>query len=523
MRKFHYLLGCALLGACSGGGGGGGTPTPTPTPVPTLNVVLTPSTTSPTASDADSVTSFTVLADFTGTTSDPIFPQFTYDTALFALDGEIVRAGNRYTAKFKSLGGLAANTNNGKISFRLCRDSGCSVSYPGSNQEFTYSFDVKIADWTTRQRNAAHDGYVHATFDPATFAKAWEFAPAAAVAYDPVAARAGTVFLTQRRNDGSHMALALNSATGAERWHYSLGNVSDASGPALAGDQVLFSTMFTSSGNNPTVTLNATTGLFLRNFISAAQWSTFAQPTPFGDAAYIASGYYGNVVYGFDLANGVSLWQANGSGGKTWDGEAPAVDSRYVYYYSGNLDVIDRVTGALVKSIADPFWMWNGYSYGGTPMLGSNNHVIAYSGNGMGTYSSISFPLVDYDVEAGKYRWRTASGYSGTPAVAKGVIYAASNQTSQFDAIDEQTGKVLWSWPLPVGERFAGNVVVTDTLVFVSTDIGVYAIDLAGTHQTKWGVSTPGWLAITPEARLIVVPFNTSPTLPAKVTAWSLR
>ena len=278
--------------------------------------------------------------------------------------------------------------------------------------------------------------------------------------------------------------------------------------------------MFTSSGDNPLVILDSTTGQFKQKLAFASQWSTFAQPTVYEDSAYVASGYYGNQVYAWDIKAFTPTWQASGSGGNTWDGEAPAVDGKYLYYYSGNLDVIDKATGAIVKSIDDPFWQWNGYSYAGTPMIGADNHVVAYSGNGQnagqGTYS-LSFPLVSYNISNGTYRWRTASGYSIIPAVGNGGVYAASNQTLQFNAIDEESGAIKWSWPLPTGEKFAGNIVLTDTLAFVSTDAGVYAIDLT-THATAWSARTPGHLAITPDAQLVV----SSPTS-GMMTAYRLR
>ncbi len=517
MRVVYGLIACGVLAACSGGSGSSGVTQPS---IPTLTVTLTPSSTNRTAQEADSTSNLTVQAAYTGAASDAIYPQFDYDRTVLALDGEIAQSGTTYTAKFKSLSGLSAKRYATTISFKLCRDSACATVYPGSSQSFTDTLDVQLDDWVTRQRNAGHSGYVHATFDPASFVKAWTYLTATGTGFQQTAARLGTVFLTQKLSDGSTVALALDGTTGLERWRYSLGNVYSASGPALAGEQVVISTMVSSSSTNAMVTLNASSGIFARNYLSAAQWSAFAQPTPLGDAVYIASGYYGNVVYAYDMKSAATLWQANGSAGHTWDGEAPAVDNRYVYYYSGNLDVIDRVSGALVKSIVDPFWQWNGYSYGGTPMLGSANHVIAFSGNGMGTYS-VSFPLVDYDIQSGKYRWRTASSYSVIPADAKGVIYAASNQTSAFDALDEQTGAVLWSWTPPSGEQFVGNIVVTDTLAFVSTNQAVYAIDLTTTHQTKWSAKTPGWLTISPDAKLIVSP--TAGTPPAQITAYSLR
>jgi PQQ-like domain len=503
---------CLALCGCGGGGGSSVPIVTTPPiavipPVPTLTVSLTPSVTTPTSTDIESSTTFTVQATYTGDSTDPVVPNLTVDPALYSVEGPITQAGKVFTATLKSKSGLSAKSYQSNIGFRLCKEVACTTIYPGSTQALNLSLDVKIGDWTTRQRNSAHNGFVRVVLDATKFAKSWEWAPATSNGFEPVATRVGNVFVTQLNKDGSTVALSLDSVTGVEKWRYSFGVISHASGPALVGDLLAFSTMSTSSDNNPMAVVNATTGQFFRNFPFAAQWSTFAQPTPYQDTVIMSAGYFGNVVYGFDLKNAVQMWRANGSGGKTWDGQSPAVDSRYTYYYSGNLDVFDKSTGALVKTIADPFWQWNGYSYGGTPMISSENNVIAFSGNGMGTYS-VPLPLVNYDVQAGIVRWRTASGYSVIPAAAKGVIYAASNQASELNAIEEATGKVLWAWPLPAGQQFVGNIIVTDNLVFLSTTSGIYAVDLEGTHQTKWTAATPGLIAITPEARLVVTPIR---------------
>lgn len=515
VKKYYSLSLCLLLMSC--GGESSDPPVTTPT-TPTLNVTLAPSATRQEAPEANSVVSFSVEARYSGESDGAVFPKFDFDPEKLLLDGEIETSGQMFTARFKTLSGLSAQSHVNNIKFRLCRDAGCATIYPGSSKSIDHRLDVQIGDWVTRQRNAAHDGYVHASFDPGQFVRAWEYGPGNVVAFKPVAAQQGRVFVTQVHSDGSSVALALDGVSGTERWRYSLGNVSDASGPAIAGDKLAFSTMFTSSGNNPMVVLTAADGRFWRNFPFAAQWSSFAQPTPFADAIYMAAGYFGNIVYANDLKQGVPLWEASGSAGQIWDGQAPAADERHIYYYSGNLDVIDRQNGAVVKSIADPFWRWNGYSYGGTPMISSPNHVIAYSGSV--TPHGGAAPLVNYDIEAGVHRWRTASDYSVVPAAAKGVIYAGSNQKQKFDAIEEATGSVLWSWSLPAGEQFQGNVVVTDTLVFFSTDKAVYAVDLTD-HGAKWKVGTPGYLAITPDAKLIVTPFSSAAG--AKLFAYSLR
>jgi len=92
------------------------------------------------------------------------------------------------------------------------------------------------------------------------------------------------------------------------------------------------------------------------------------------------------------------------------------------------------------------------------------------------------------------------------------VVYAGSNTPKSFDAIDEATGQVLWSWVPPVSDlRFHRNVVVTDNLVFVSTDRAVYALDLA-TRQPVWSYPTPGTMAISGGGTLYIVEGAQQPT-----------
>jgi outer membrane protein assembly factor BamB len=75
-----------------------------------------------------------------------------------------------------------------------------------------------------------------------------------------------------------------------------------------------------------------------------------------------------------------------------------------------------------------------------------------------------------------------------------------------LDAIDEATGKVLWSW-IPSGTdstSFHRNIVVTDNLLFVGTDKAVFALDLA-TKAPVWSYPKPGMLAISAGRTLYIV------------------
>ncbi|KQM60097.1 MULTISPECIES: outer membrane protein assembly factor BamB family protein [unclassified Sphingomonas] len=521
IRKTGALVGAGLLASCGGGNGSGaGTIIGPPAP-PTLAITLAPSATTQTITDTGS-TSFSVDATYTGTTSDPVVPELTFDTSLLTLDGTPTLTGNRYSARFKTVAGLSGmRTATSNVRLRLCKETPCVTAYPGSDQSFTYMLNIELADWTMLQRNAGHTGYVNATFEAAATQPAWTWSSGGTSFTQPVAARKGQIFATRSNADGSKSVHAINSATGAEVWSYYIGNIYSAGGPTLVGDQLALASMSMSSGDNPLIVLNATTGRYVRDMRFASQWSNFAQLAAIGDNVYLASGYYGNVVYGFDTTTGAAKWQAAGSAGHVWDGATPAADERYVYYYSGALDVFDRATGAKAMSIPDPFWQWNGYSYRGGPMLGSAGHVIAYSGSGGGTYA-LSLPLVDYDTVGAKVRWRSAGLYSTIPAVARGVVYAGSTTLNRLDAISEEDGTVRWSWTPPAGESFIGNVIVTNGCVFLSTDRSIYAVNLNGTHETLWKGGRGGMIAITPDAKLVVTSDYMS-TGVYGVTAYTLK
>jgi outer membrane protein assembly factor BamB len=113
--------------------------------------------------------------------------------------------------------------------------------------------------------------------------------------------------------------------------------------------------------------------------------------------------------------------------------------------------------------------------------------------------------LSSFDTDAKSYEWSTPYAYLTVPAVAGGFIYVARNSPMSFDAIDEVTGQVLWSW-VPSGHgdtSFHRNVVATRNMVFVSTDVAVYALDLA-TRTPVWSYPQPGMLAISADRTLYI-------------------
>ncbi len=196
----------------------------------------------------------------------------------------------------------------------------------------------------------------------------------------------------------------------------------------------------------------------------------------------------------------------------------PAVDANYAYYYSGvGLEVYDVSDGTSVASIADPYHPAQGYSYHAAPMLGSNDTIIAFSGGAFSGRAAASVeqydsrPLLNFSLQNRATRWLSQNSYLTQPAVAKGMIYAGRNG-ADAGCPERSTGEVLWSWPGTNGDSaFHRNVVVTDNLLFVSSDRAVYAIDLQS-RQTVWSYPVPGMLAISGRKMLYIVEGAREPT-----------
>ena len=71
-------------------------------------------------------------------------------------------------------------------------------------------------------------------------------------------------------------------------------------------------------------------------------------------------------------------------------------------------------------------------------------------------------------------------------------------------AIDEATGTVLWSRPLPTGTTISGplpNMIVTRNVLFVGTEVGTYAMEL-DTGRIAYELPRARVLAISAERML---------------------
>jgi outer membrane protein assembly factor BamB len=323
-----------------------------------------------------------------------------------------------------------------------------------------------------------------------------------------VATTAGKVIVTKDIYFGQGAIYALNEADGSVNWTYAFGQMASEGPPAVANGNVFVPT--TDPGEQcVTWAIDATFGTYQFKMPSSCQWSNFFAPTAL-DGSVLQTAEYGS-VYSYSIFSGGLQWEVPAG---AYDQSTAAADARYAYQYGiargPALKVFDRMTGATVASIADPFASASSYSMFSAPMLGANGDAIVFSGGGFSgraASSSEQFesrPLVSYNIAGKTIAWRSANAYLTHPAIANGVIYAARNSPATLDALSEADGHILWSWTPPAGNAsFHRNTVVTNNLVFVSTDANVYAIDL-NTHQPVWHYAKPGMLAISGSSILYI-------------------
>jgi len=225
-----------------------------------------------------------------------------------------------------------------------------------------------------------------------------------------------------------------------------------------------------------------------------SQWEHYYAPTIVNGLVYTDGGSYGG-MYAFDTTTGANKFFANSVG--QYDGWTPAVDARYAYAYTeGSLGVYDNQTGDKIGSIADPNYSWHGYTTAGAPVLGGAN--VVYVGNKNGN------AVVSFDILNKKVRWSARGSFSGNPAYDAGTLFASNNSPLALEAYSEADGSKQWTWTPPAGSgTFVSDVLVTNNLVFVSTDTTTYAIDRT-THQSVWSYAASGTLAMSANGVLYI-------------------
>lgn len=421
---------------------------------------------------------------------------------------------SEYRVSFATKPTLPPGTYQGNVSFNVCsayRKGSCRQFAKGSPIQIAYIVNVvarSAVAWNTFQGNEKHTGYVPITLNPARFTKVWEWNHPTGSRITAATLEKGKVAFSDDKYFSDQTTYVINKNDASLIWSHDFGYIFGLNPPALK-DDVLYVAATGQSQDAFLYAFDARSGVQRFKSSFGAQWEHYLAPTVADGAVLTNGGTYGG-VYSFSVSSGVQQWF---SAGPQEDMLTPAVTSTDAFYYAyGSLFDVNRTDGSLKFSIADPQFSLCCYAQIAAPILGtSTKNVIAMSGDqfsGMASSSEGGYfarSLINFDLELRKIAWRTTKAYITNPALANSTLFAGTLNAPSLDAISEVDGSVKWSWTPSSGDtRFCRNIVATQNLIFASTDLALYAIDI-GTHQTVWSAPYPGDLALDNDTLVVSV------------------
>lgn len=424
---------------------------------------------------------------------------------------------DQYRAQLNTSSVLTPGQYSPELEVRACYDEPriCSKPVTGSPWRVPLKLTVRsglnltalsvlpgVAPWSTYNGNAAHTGYVPASFDPANFTRRWNRPERGVTTAHGPAIDNGRVFLITGARFGQWEVVAVNEATGDVAWRYDMGSLHRVNAPAAANGKVYV----TSTGHQDSFfwVFDQATGQLVSKTALDSQWPNYQAPTVAGNMVYSNNGYYGGMVK-FNSTTNLVEWRNTTL--PQVDNWTPSIDANYAYAYLSNaVYAVDLATGNIAFSIANPGS--SGYANAPAVVLdGKLGFVVQYG------------RMFGFDLQARAKIWETNGNIAGHPVLANGIVYSLGENGSQVDARATATGMLQWK-SAPLGNA-SMNVVnerllVTSNLVFASSSQATVAVDIA-TRQVVWTYPLGGELAISDRGVLYIVSAG------GKVAAINLR
>jgi len=450
-----------------------------------------------------------------------------------------------YRARLESVRNLAVGSHAGTLRVQVCADTACRTKY--GDQPLPYVFSVLsnenlttltplpgASDWTTFQGNAAHTAYVPVTLDPSRFSSRWLRTIADSRSQDASFAVTGDgklYFPSNPKSDsvpiaGASRLYALNETDGSPAWQFSGPADTVYLSPAAAAEGRVYVTTAQSGSNSSLWSLVASNGstgyqIVYPGYDSGQVLMPEYSPVVVGGllraltrqpVEICCSGGVANFVQSaaYDLATGEFRW------GSTAYPVSASTDgsSDFLYGQSGvepGIRKLDLATGNELAFYADPADSPSSAFLSPSVVAGSSPEVV----------SAVGDHLLSLNADSGTINWSKPIDRFSTDSVsyAEGLVFVPSGG-GRVTAFGLKTGTELWSWTAPgpsgsefpmnddlaqfVGEgRVIGAPIITDNLMFLSTNLRVYAVDLA-TRSTRWVYPHPGRLSLSANGILYI-------------------
>jgi PQQ-like domain len=433
----------------------------------------------------------------------------TDSTGTLQPDTDVARLGNgAYAVRVSASPSLPAGHYSGTAQLNLCRDSNCLPPFQGTAVPFTFDITVRalkpllarpgLSDWNMFQGNAAHTGYVPITVDVSKIFPRWGTAGVGNILWQMPAtvASAGHIYTSAIKK-----VVSISESDGRVDWVRDFSAYPSLGPPAASGGRVFVAT----TGYSDTFmwALDAADGSTKYQAPFFTQWDTYLAPTV--DRGVVFTGD----LYGFSTSTGSRVLS---SGFSDFDQWTPAVDATYAYAYVGgtngqpnSLKMVDRASGTIAATINYSGNVPVGYSMNAAAIIGAPGSVFGLFVDSFNN-ATVTNNLINFDTVAKSVRWSVAGRFAGNPAYTNGLLFATNRSPLQLEARRESDGVLQWRWAPPGAETdFIGDVLVTDNLVFVSTDVATYAIDRA-THTSVWRYARASRVSITANGTLVLSP-----------------
>lgn len=394
-------------------------------------------------------------------------------------------------------------------------------------------------DWEGTNGNAAHTGSVPVSLNTAAFSRRWTWQYDSADKFNqvsPVLAANGLVYFSMnqagvdsqdpKKTIYTNTLTALSELDSTVQWRTSQAPGIFLGAPGVSGTRLAM------TDTSKVYTFDAISGAKLADAKQPqspgvlVSGSPLTAPTLAGGNVYVG----GNAdLMSADASTAQNLWSSSlglpiAASVDEW---TPALTASTVYSNTaGTLRAFNRIDGKQQWNLAVPGQVLSGLnktSLRQAPVLPDDHTVLLLNQRApAGSSTDNSLSLVDTDSR--QLRWTVNGQFTTQPVTAQGVLYVGNQATAALEARSIATGAVLWSWPLSTvkEERFGGDLIVTNNLLFIAGESGTYALDLAS-QKIVWSYRVGGKLALSRNGVLYIRTVTANSTGVASLTAINLR
>ena len=330
-------------------------------------------------------------------------------------------------------------------------------------------------DWNTYGNGPAHTGYFPGGLGNATFSTRWVTNISGLTQpLQQVAVAGGRIFVSAYQLFGSGNFAALVETNGQPIWSCNFPSVLSLNPPTYDAGNVFVERIYPGSSSS-VWSFNAANGATNWVALLNAQFATCLPPTIANGRVWVEGGYNGG-MYAFNETNGAQFFFTKLDNIDAWD--PTWYNGRIYTWVAGNFREHEPQTGTVLWS-TNLTWSWSGYDM--------NRTVAAADGLAFFTGSGALFGV---DLTGRAVAWAATNSFTGTPAVANGVVYAIVG--SSVLAYSE-AGQYLGSYNADTALTW--QPIVTDDVLIVASSSATYIFDLC-TGNLRQEFPVGGYLSL---------------------------